>query len=174
MNSGVVSITRNKDFTGPTDASENVLIEVLENATDPTKSDVTLDLVQSDENIPVADPASGTLDVDDIAEYDNSKFASATGTAAHEIAEQTEMQRSREPASRSYTPAHIGAGTRAENAVNNNERIDVTGVAPSSDTRGFPNRGHVDLRYNNMNGQIGTVRIRYFNDNVKIRDHERE
>lgn len=84
----MTSISKTEGFVGPISSESKSFLSTIETAADPSKSDVVINLVESDLEVPTADFESTTVDINDVKQFDNSNVTSAAGTLAQEIAEQ--------------------------------------------------------------------------------------
>jgi len=105
--------------------------------------------------------------VADILAFDDSEITPAVAVASHEVAEQSELQRSGDHRSAdNYQAAHEGAGNNAENVVSGNIRIDAYSNASSFIQSGF----RYSVRYATSTG-IQTVHIKSSNGKITVRDN---
>ncbi len=176
---GVVSLTKNKDAKGKMNKEQKAFYKVMANATNKDKADVTLTISKDSQNEYPADPKNAVIDIADINKYETSKVANNIAKLGHEVAEQTDIQRSEGGYSTDqYYKSHEGAGVGAENEISGATRQDVNGVAPTSNLQqvgrspqGRPlYSGWKDIRYI-KNGKPVTVRDYVDKNNItKVED----
>jgi hypothetical protein len=126
-----------------------------------------------------ADPKNGVIDIADINKYETSKVTNDIAKLGHEVAEQTDIQRSEGGYSTDqYYKSHEGAGVGAENEISGATRLDVNGIAATSNLqqvgRSLQCRplysGWKDIRYT-KNGKPVTVRDYVDKNNItKVED----
>ncbi|WP_315824065.1 RHS repeat-associated core domain-containing protein [Paraflavitalea speifideaquila] len=176
---GVVSLTKNKDAKGKMNKEQKAFNKVMANATNKDKADVTLTISKGSQNEYPADPKNAVIDISDINKYETSKVANNIAKLGHEVAEQTDIQRSEGGYSTDqYYKSHEGVGVGAENEISGSVRQDVNGIAPTSNLKqvdrspqGRPlYSGWKDIRYI-KNGKPVTVRDYVDKNNItKVED----
>lgn len=151
---------------------QKAFYDVMNNAIDPSKADVTINVVESSQEVLVGNYNSGTIDIDDVNGFGNNSLSNKSAAFGHEVAEQTQKQREGLPNSpEGFSKAHNGSGIKAENAISGNMRMPGGTNAPVVGTTpgGLPLlSGTSSVRYyNNSNGKTQTLNVSVDNNNVK-------
>ena len=165
---GKVSLARTGPILEGSDEQEAV-ISTLNDAIDPTESDVEISLVNQSNRVTIADVESGTLDVADLAEYDNTTVLSSGDVATHELAEQTDLQRNGNRRSRKDQAAAHQEGIKAEDAATGMTRIDTNAPGPGSIIKS-PVNAEIVTRYRTKYGTTRAIRSTIRNGTYKVRD----
>ena len=136
-------------------------------------------ITKGSENEYPADAKNAIIDIGDINKYETSKVANNLAKLGHEVAEQTDIQRSAGGYSiDQYYKSHEGAGVSAENDISGSKRITVNGVANTSNLREVGRTaqgrklysGWKDTLYN-KDGKVVTVRDYVEKNNItKVED----
>jgi len=176
---GVVSLEKNKGAKGKMNKEQKGFYKTISNAADKDKADVSITITKNSQNEYPADAKKGIIDIGDISKYSSSKVANDIVKLGHEVAEQTDIQRSENGYSLDqYFKSHEGAGVGAENEISGSKRIDVKGFAPTSNLQqvGRSPQGRTlysgwkDTRYN-KDGKVVTVRDYVDKNNItKVED----
>ena|GEM_PF-6534592 len=148
------------------------MIDVLNDAIDPSQSDVVVFLTDHDSEAShqslAGDFQTQILDIDDIKRYGDGDFATPAGTVAHEIAEQTEKQRNGITSKNGFECCHT-AGIIAENAVNGSSRINrSSGLKRSGGSiNGKPLYSGTLKQQYSRGGMIKTILNKVVNNNIQ-------
>ena len=164
---GKVSLNVSEEQINNFTSEQKALYETLNEAIDPSKSDVVINVVESSEDVFIGSYQNNTIDIDDINAFGDNKLSNKSAVLGHEVAEQTEKQRN-DLGDNDFDRAH-SVGKKAENNISGNMRMNETTVPTSVTTpNGTPLvTGKKEVYYyNNSAGSRQTLQVNIKRNNI--------
>lgn len=150
---------------------QKAFFDVISNASDPTKSDVVIDVVENSQEVFVGSYEQEAIDIDDVNKFGNNELSNQNAILGHEVAEQTKKQRDNLPnTTEGFQIAHNGDGKKAEQAISGNLRMGESQLPTSVKTpNGNPLlTGKKEVYYyNNSKNKNQTLQVEVKGNNIK-------